>query len=66
METLYIISVIFSLVVTCNCIMWHMEPNTQKCLREELQHNVPVTGEYEVSEAPGQRIDYVVRGKKEI
>lgn len=44
--------------------MWHMEPNTQKCLREELQQNVPVTGEFEVSDAPGQRIDYVVSNKK--
>lgn len=60
MEALYIFSVIISFAVTCNCIMWHMEPNTQKCLREELQQNVPVTGEFEVSDAPGQRIDYVV------
>lgn len=40
--------------------MWNLEPNTQKCLKEELQQNVPVVGEYEVSEAPGQVIDCVV------
>lgn len=43
-----------------------MEPNSQKCLKEELQQNVPVTGEFEVSEAPGQRIDYVVSCKNEL
>lgn len=41
--------------------MWNLEPNTQKCLKEELQQNVLITGEFEVSEAPGQKIDYVVR-----
>lgn len=41
-------------------IMWHLEPNTRKCLREELQSNVLVTGEYEVSEAYGQKVDYTV------
>lgn len=40
--------------------MWNLEPNTRKCLKEELQKNVLITGEFEVSEAPGQKIDYVV------
>lgn len=43
-----------------NGIMWYLEPRTKKCLREELQSNVLVTGEYEVSEAVGQIVDYVV------
>ncbi|CAH0550204.1 unnamed protein product [Brassicogethes aeneus] len=47
-----------------SCIMWTLQPNTQKCLREELQQNVPVIGEFEVSEAPGQTIDYVVTDSK--
>lgn len=52
--------VLFSLVLSAKSIMWHLEPNAQKCLKEELQQNVPVTGEFEVSEAPGQKINYVV------
>lgn len=40
--------------------MFHLPPNAVKCLKEELQQNVPVTGEFEVSEAPGQTVDYVV------
>lgn len=42
------------------CIMWHLDPNTHKCLKEELHQNVPVTGEFEVSEAVNQKVDYVV------
>ncbi|KAJ2942101.1 hypothetical protein O0L34_g626 [Tuta absoluta] len=45
-------------------IMWSLAPNTQKCLKEELHANVLVAGEYEVTEAAGQRIDYIVRDSK--
>lgn len=41
-------------------IRWHMKPNTEKCLKEELRQNVLVKGEYEVTPAQGQRVDYVV------
>jgi len=44
--------------------MWNLQPNTQKCLKEELQQNVPVIGDFEVSEAPGQKIDYIVKDSK--
>lgn len=43
-------------------IMYNLHPNTQKCLRDEMQANQLVLGEYEVSDAPGQKIDYVVCG----
>lgn len=47
-------------IVKVDCIMWNLDPNTQKCLKEELEKNILVTGEFEVSEAPGQKVDYVV------
>ncbi|KAG5867389.1 hypothetical protein JTB14_022927 [Gonioctena quinquepunctata] len=50
--------------MSANCIMWNLEPNTQKCLKEQLQQNIPVIGEFEVSEAPGQTVDYVVTDSK--
>ncbi|ENN70843.1 transmembrane emp24 domain-containing protein bai [Dendroctonus ponderosae] len=53
-----------SLLLSVNCISFNLEPNTQKCLKEELQGNVPVIGEFEVSEQPGQRIDYLVTDSK--
>lgn len=60
MKFWYISLVLLSLLLSAKSIMWHLDPNAQKCLKEELQQNVPVTGEFEVSEAPGQKIDYVV------
>lgn len=41
-------------------VMFHLAPNTQKCLKEDIQANQLVMGEYEVSDVPGQIIDYIV------
>lgn len=41
-------------------VMFHLTPNTQKCLKEDIQANQLVMGEYEVSDVPGQVIDYIV------
>lgn len=56
------VTVYFVTYLLCyvECIMFHLPPNSQKCLREELRQNVLITGEYEVSDALGQRVDYVV------
>lgn len=62
--------IVLALVVLCfmqiqvEGIMFNLPPNSQKCLKEEIHSNVLVTGEYEVSEAPGQRVDYTVRDSK--
>lgn len=37
-----------------------MQPNTRKCLREELRANVLIKGVYEVTEVPDQHVDYIV------
>ena len=42
-------------------IMFHLQPNTQKCFKEEIHKNVLVSGEYEVQEAQGQKVDIQVR-----
>lgn len=42
-------------------IMFRVSPNTQKCLKDEMQGNQIVAGEYEITGAPGQKINYVVR-----
>lgn len=60
MELRYIVSLLVTYLISVDCIMWNLEPGTRKCLKEELQQNVPVVGEFEVSEAPGQTIDYIV------
>lgn len=44
--------------------MFHLQPNTQKCLREDVPANQVVKGEYEVTDIPGQVVDYIVRDSK--
>lgn len=51
-------------IMYAQAIMFNLNPNTQKCLKEEMQAHQIVAGEYEVSSAPGQKIDYVVSVKK--
>lgn len=60
MEVYYIIVVLGMFWLGADAIMWTQAPNTQKCLKEELHANVLVAGEYDVTEAPGQRVDYIV------
>ncbi|XKL62413.1 hypothetical protein PGB90_002246 [Kerria lacca] len=51
---------LITLLWYAECIMFHLPSNNRKCLREELKQNALISGEYEVSEAPNQRVDYVV------
>lgn len=44
-----------------NAVMFHLDANTQKCLRDQVQAHQLVVMEFEVSDAPGHQIDYVVR-----
>ncbi|KAI5706250.1 transmembrane emp24 domain-containing protein bai [Diaphorina citri] len=65
MRSLYLSAGLVLLYTACvHGIMWHLEPNTRKCLREELGQNVLIAGEYEVSELPGQRVDYQITDSK--
>jgi hypothetical protein len=59
--TTLVLTVIALLIVSLAGIMWKLQPNAQKCLKEELQSDVLVTGDYEVQDAPGQKVNYVVR-----
>lgn len=60
MDIFYVCYLFLSGLLGADAIMWYLEPNAQKCLREELQKDVLVTGEYEVSEAYEQKVDYQV------
>jgi len=52
------------LVAQVHGIMFYLEPNSHKCLREEVHANVLVSGEYQVSEAIGQKTNYIVQDSK--
>ncbi len=35
-------------------LMFHLEPNTRKCLKEEIHKGILVTGDYDISAQPEQ------------
>ncbi|XP_011201597.1 transmembrane emp24 domain-containing protein bai [Bactrocera dorsalis] len=58
---------LFILLGTYNLVigvMFNIKPNGQKCLKEDIQPNQLVKGEYEVTTVPGQLIDYIARDTK--
>ena len=66
MEMLRTLALLVSLLlVSVDSVMFHLEANARKCLAEEIRQNILVTGEFEVSEAPGQQVSsYQYRGIK--
>uniref|UniRef100_A0A2P2HX57 Transmembrane emp24 domain-containing protein bai n=1 Tax=Hirondellea gigas TaxID=1518452 RepID=A0A2P2HX57_9CRUS len=51
-------------VSLCHGIMFPLQPGQQKCLREEIHKDVLVSGEYEVQESAGQKVDLKVTDSK--
>jgi len=49
---------------TVDGLMFNLEPNARKCLKEEIHKGVLVTGEYEVTTLPGQNVDMMVTDTK--
>lgn len=61
MASIHFYSVILCLIAYhANAVMFYLDPNTQKCLRDQVQAHQLVVMEFEVSDAPGHQIDYVV------
>ena len=56
---IYLVNLFCSVLLT-QAIMFNLPPNSQKCLKEEMQAHQIVAGEYEVSPVAGQKVDYVV------
>lgn len=44
-----------TLFYSANALMFHLPPNSEKCLKEEIHKNVLVTGDYHISEGFGQK-----------
>ncbi|OXA42655.1 Transmembrane emp24 domain-containing protein bai [Folsomia candida] len=49
---------------TGSSLMFQLQPNAQKCLREEVHKDVLVSGDYEISEVAGQVVDLHVVDSK--
>ncbi len=58
---------LFLIVVVClatiDALMFHLNPNERKCLKEEIHKDKLVTGDFALSEAPGQKAFLKVSGK---
>ncbi|MCL4121592.1 UNVERIFIED_CONTAM: hypothetical protein GTU68_050022 [Idotea baltica] len=52
--------VLLNLITQSMQVMFHLEPNGQKCLREEIHKDVLVSGEYEIQQTPGQNVEIQV------
>ncbi|XP_023320890.1 transmembrane emp24 domain-containing protein bai [Eurytemora carolleeae] len=61
---LYLTLVSVFIFSTVDSLMFHLDPNTRKCLKEEIHKGVLVTGEYEVNALPGQNVDMMVTDTK--
>ena len=44
------------------CISFHLEPDSRKCIREEVHKDVLVVGEYEIEMIPSQKTSIEVSG----
>ena len=54
-------AVLCSVTIHVEALMFHLTPNQRKCLKEEIHKDVLVTGEYMLSDAPGQTASLKVR-----
>lgn len=61
-DTLWTVLLVFSIGQCVYGIRYHHLPNTQKCFKDEVQAHQLTVVEFEVTDVPGQRIDYVVSG----
>ena len=61
MDFMHIVCVLSALLlVVTDALRFHLPANQRKCLKEEIHKDVLVTGEYELSEAPGQKTTLLV------
>ena len=61
MQCLLGIAIVLAGLIDVEAIMFQLHPNNHKCLVEKVHAKTLVTGEYEVTEFPGQVVDFQVR-----
>ncbi|CAL7942227.1 unnamed protein product [Xylocopa violacea] len=59
-----VILIFVTLLTYVHAIRFYLEPNSAKCLKEEVQANVLVAGEYEVSATPAVKTELIIRDSK--
>lgn len=65
MDLVHVLCVLLALCLSfSDALRFHLPPSHKKCLKEEIHKDVLVTGEYEMSEAPGQKTTLLVTDSK--
>ena len=54
------LAIVLAAIMHARAIMFQLQPNNHKCLVEKVHAKTLVTGEYDVSEFPGQIVDFQV------
>ncbi len=64
-QTIFSIAIGFATIFNlADRLMFHLEPNTRKCLKEEIHKGVLVTGDYDANQIPNQVVDLMVMHTK--
>lgn len=58
------IIVLAVLIKETTAIRFDLQPNSKKCLKEEMRKNLLAVGEYEVSSLPGTNVDFQITDSK--
>lgn len=61
---LFIVLMTFVIIDQVCSIRFDLQPNTKKCLKEEMRKNLLAVGEYEVSSLPGTNVDFQITDSK--
>ena len=60
MNSLHLLALMALFICEGDGLMFYLEANNRKCLKEEIHKGVLVTGEYDISTHPGQVVDLMV------
>ena len=65
MNSFHLLAFVLALfIIEGDGLMFYLEANNRKCLKEEIHKGVLVTGEYDISSQPGQVVDLMVIDSK--
>ena len=65
MNSFHLLAFLLALfIIEGDGLMFYLEANNRKCLKEEIHKGVLVTGEYDISSQPGQVVDLMVIDSK--
>ncbi|KAI0219592.1 Transmembrane emp24 domain-containing protein 10 [Lamellibrachia satsuma] len=59
-----LLALLLASLVSVESVMFYLPANTKRCLKEEIHKDVLVTGEYTLSEGPGQKTNLRVTDAK--